>query len=117
MKHQRESYNRKQKYKNKHYDEGERRRGKRFYEETDEEDEKVPKIRKAKKKERKEVVQETKKEQLVSLKPPTSLRPPVRKEYKAPEKRSAEEIRLIKEEFSRRFKESLRERKNSEDAD
>lgn len=112
MKHSRERYNRKQKYKNKHYDEGERRRGKRFYEEDDEEE-----IVVKPKKEPKKLVPEPKKEVTISLKPPQSLRPPVKKTFKAPEKRSAEEIRLIKEDFARRFKEGLRERKNSEDAD
>jgi len=112
MKHERKKFN-------KHYDEGERRRGKRYFEETDEEHEEiVPKVTKEKQKERKEVAKEAnKKEQLVSIKKPQSLRPPARKEFKAPEKRSADEIRLIKEEFSRRFKESLRERKNTENVD
>lgn len=91
-------YTRKVKFKNKEYDEGERRRGK------------VKKVKEVQAK------KEPVKKEVSSIKRPESIRPVVRQVYKSPEKRSAEEIALIKSEFSRRFKESLNAKKSNEDS-
>lgn len=103
MKHEKEGYTRKMKYKNKDYDEGERRRGK----------EKI-----VKEKKEKLVKKDHPKKETVSIKKPESIRPAAKIVFKPPVKRSAEELSLIKTEFSRRFKESLHAKADSnEDVD
>jgi hypothetical protein len=126
MRRNRESYKRKTGHKNRHYSEGERRRGKpRIDDDYIEEEEKIQ-VKPLRKKKREQVIKEKLRElgegdnnvsKTSSLKPPQSLRPKARPVIKAPVKRSEEEIRAIKEDISRRFREGLRGSTNSEGSD
>jgi hypothetical protein len=111
MKHGRESrYSRKLKYKNKGWDEGERRRGK-------EKEEREKKIKEEREKVAKTNERVKRTELTNSIRKPESIRPMVKKTFKSPDKKSPEEVALIKSEFSRRFKESLSERVSNKDVD